>query len=140
MDKNASLGGIIIAFILVSMLAISISVIVGEMNQKYPVYDTTLTSGFNNLERITNQTEDMRSQVQSNSTSILDVVGFTTKGSISVVTLSLGTIDTAREVLGRIETKLQLPAGIIVAVGTILFITLILIIASAIFRYQLGGG
>ena len=143
MNKKAfTLRGFIVGLIIFSMIAVAFT---GLTNMAGNTYGTQLniTGKYDRLEDLTETSNTMLQQIRSNQSSTLEVLGFFTKGSFSLVQTMLGD---SFQVLGKItdqvmapesEGGLGIPAPFVAGFLSIVLIIIMLIIGSAIFRWGL---
>ena len=137
--KGSTMLSIIVVFVVVGLFALAIGDVMTGFNDHYGGYDMTLTQGYDNAENFTDLTTSMQDQINSNNTGTLDTIAYTTRGSISVMSLAIGTIGMVGHTLTSVSATLGIKAVYVQVVIAIIFLTLILIFISALVRWNLGG-
>jgi hypothetical protein len=137
--RGSTMLSIIVVFVVVGLFALAIGDVMTGFNDHYGGYDLTLTEGYDTNKNFTDITNEMQNQINSNDTNKLDTIAYTTRGSLSVMSLGLGTISMVGQTFHSVAATIGVKAVYVdVAIG-IIFLTLILIFVSALVRWNLGG-
>lgn len=135
--KGLALSTFMIGLFIFMLMASGFSMIIGEFNTQYPVYDTNITEDYDKISDLTDTTENIRGQTESNSTSIFDAVGFFTRGAYSVAILGMGSISMMENFFTSIAEEIGIPMPFVLVASGILVLSLVFVVVSAIFRWWL---
>ena len=132
------LQGVFIAIFVIAMMASGYGFLAYEYDSNYGALNDTDLHETLQVFEVQNETlqnvEQMRQQVESNSTSILDILGFATKGAYSMLTLSMDSMKSIGKMLNIMAEKLQIPDKFVWGITGIIMVSILLAIAAAIFR------
>ena len=136
-----TLMAIIIALLLVVMLVVGFSLIIGDYNNHAANYGSQQinvgsNAGYNNLDAITNMSESMAAQLQSNNTAATSVFGFVTAGVASAVSLTFGSIGMGKEIFATAGEAIPGISWAVGILGAILTIIIIFILIRMWFRTE----
>ncbi len=139
-NKGLVLSTFFVALFVVGMLGAGYVMIIEDLNTKFNGINESIintTRSYNSIGELNANVEIMRNQTESNSNSILDVLGFFTKGGYSMLTLTFNSFHIMTTMLNTIATVLQIPEIFVIAIGGIIMVLILFAIASAIFRINI---
>lgn len=139
-NKGLVLSMFFVALFVVGMLGASYVMLIGDLNAKFnglneSVINTTLA--YNSIGELNSNVEIMRNQTESNSNSILDVLGFFTKGGYSMLTLTFNSFHIMTKMINTIAGVMHIKEVFVKAIGGIIMVLILFAIASAIFKINI---
>jgi hypothetical protein len=135
--RGFTVSGFLIGILIVCVVVLGFSMFLGSTDHQYSgKFDPAMLSAYDELNNTASVAEQIRDQAQSNSTSSLETVGYTVKGSFSAVGLAFKSYGILKSFADSIAVKLNIDVRFLTFIFAIVTIAISFVIVSAFFRWQ----
>lgn len=133
------LKSVIIGIVLVSMIVLGFSAFMGDIKKNYDltIDDSGFTNTYNKLDQMNNQTSDMQNLIEGSNIESENAIYTMSKGAWSAMKMTFESFQIFGAMVNDFANTIGLPVWVVTGIMTIFIVTLVFIIISAIFRFNL---